>query len=313
MTTDYGTRTPANVTIPDDAEFNMIVDAFLSRYNGGTRREYGLDIQKFAEWCATHGNGIHMFHARRMTIEAYIRYMTDVRGNAPRSVNRRVISLRQFYEYVLDDDYIMKNPCRNVRIPKPKLDLSKKVHLNREETQRFLRAAYDSSPSDYAMCALMAYLGLRVSEMCELDVPDVMHYSKGHRVLVFVGKNGDPATVPQPPVIMRSLDAVIETLEDRTGPVFLRRDGSRMTRRSADRVVKRIAKAAAIQDMVVSPHTLRHGAIANAIDAGIPLRDVQIMARHRDISTTIRIYDRGRFNLDTHASHGLAAYLGAVG
>lgn len=65
--------------------------------------------------------------------------------------------------------------------------------------------------------------------------------------------------------------------------------------------------------MIVSPHTLRHGAIANAIDAGIPIRDVQLMARHRDISTTITIYDKGRFNLDTHASHGLAAYLGAVG
>jgi site-specific recombinase XerD len=312
MTADYGTRLPANVTIPDDAEFELLIDAFLSRYGTSTRNEYGRDIALFREWCETHANGLHPFHARRMTIEAYVRYLSDERGNVARSVNRRLISLRQFFEYALDDDYVMKNPCRNVRMARPKLDLSKKVHLNREETQRFLRAAYDSSPSDYAMCTLMAYLGMRVSEVCELNVPDVLHYSKGHRVVTFVGKNGDPATLPQAPVIMRALDTVIEALEDKQGPLFIRRDGTRMTRRSADRVVKRIAKKAAINDMVVSPHTLRHGAIANAIDAGIPLREVQLAARHRDISTTIRIYDRGRLNLDTHASHGLAAYLGSV-
>ena len=313
MTADYGTRTPPNVTVPDDAEFELLIDAFVARYGPSTRSEYSRDIAMFREWCATFGGGVHPFHARRMTIEAYVRHMADVRGNNARSINRRIISLRQFFEYALDDDYVVKNPCRNVRLARPKLDLSKKVHLNREETQRFLRAAYDTSISEYAMCALMAYLGMRVSEVCELDVPDVLHYSKGHRVISFVGKNGDPATLPQPPVVMRALDTLISELDDKDGALFVRRDGSRMTRRSADRVVKRTAKKAHIDDMVVSPHTLRHGAIANAIDAGIPLRDVQIAARHRDISTTIRVYDKGRFNLDTHASHGLAAYLGAVG
>ncbi|QDK02789.1 tyrosine integrase [Gordonia phage Squiddly] len=312
MTAHHATQfTPE---IPSDREFALFIDAFLARYGENTRRDYTRDIQLFRDWLTEHVDGMHPFEVRRRTIEAYIRHMVDTRGNAPRSVNRRLICLRQFYEFAVDDDYIIKNPCRNVRFAKPKLDLSKKVHLNREETQRLLHAAYRSSPSEYAMLALMAYLGLRVSEVCELDVPDVLHYSKGHRVIAFVGKNGDPATVPQPPVIMRALDAVIDGLEDKRGALFLRRDGSRMTRRSAARVVVRLAKAAAVDgDMNVSPHTLRHGAIANAIDAGIPIRDVQLMARHRDISTTIRIYDRGRFNLDTHASHGLAAYLGAVG
>ncbi|MGK9270524.1 hypothetical protein KXR83_05925 [Williamsia muralis] len=46
--------------------------------------------------------------------------------------------------------------------------------------------------------------------------------------------------------------------------------------------------------------------------AGVPLRQVQLSARHADISTTIRLYDRGRANLDTHSAHALAAYFGAV-
>jgi site-specific recombinase XerD len=311
MTADHATHfTPE---LPSEREFQLFIDAFLSRYSNNTRREYSRDIKLFRDWCADHGGGLHPFEAKRRTIEAYVRHMVDVRGNQPRSVNRRLICLRQLFEFAVDDDYMIKNPCRMVRFARPKLDLSQKVHLNREETQRFLHAAYRSSPSEYAMCTLMAYLGLRVSEVCELDVESILHYSKGHRVIQFIGKNGDPATVPQPPVVMRALDEVVSGFDEKSGPLFRRRDGSRMTRRSAARVVARIAKAAAIQGIKVSPHTLRHGAIANAIDAGIPLRDVQLMARHRDISTTVKIYDRGRFNLDTHASHGLAAYLGAVG
>ncbi|MCP2163120.1 tyrosine-type recombinase/integrase, partial [Williamsia serinedens] len=309
MTALYATQpTPE---LPSDAEFELLLDAFLSRYRKNTRDCYERDIRMFCGWLTE--MGLHPFAIRRRTVEAYVRHMIDDRGNLARSVNRRLIALRMFYEFAIDDDYILKNPCRNVRLAKPKLDLTKKLSLTREEFQRFMRAAYDSNATEYAMCTLMGYLGMRVTEVCELTVPDVLHYSKGHRVVQFVGKGGDAFVLPQPPVVMRSLDALIDELgRDYKGPLFLRRDGSQMTRRSADRVVKRLAKKAAIADMIVSPHTLRHSAIVNAISAGIPLRDVQIMARHRDISTTIRVYDRGRFDLDTHATHGLAAYLGAV-
>jgi site-specific recombinase XerD len=308
MTAPDATRLPISRAIPE-REMELFVAAFLSRWQGNSQIAYSSDVRTFRDWCAE--NDLHPFDARRVHIEAYVRYLREDRKNVPSTINRRIISIRQFFEIAIDDDYMVKNPCRNVIVPRARLDLSKKVSMNREEVQRFLRAAYDTSASEYAMCALMAYLGLRVTEACNLDVGDVLQFSKGHRVVVFVGKGGDPACLPQPPVVMRALDAVIDELGRREGPLFLRRDGSRMTRRSADRVVKRHAKTAGI-GMSVSPHTLRHSAITNAIDAGIPLREVQIAARHRDISTTIRLYDRGRFNLDTHASHGLAAYFGSV-
>lgn len=57
----------------------------------------------------------------------------------------------------------------------------------------------------------------------------------------------------------------------------------------------------------ISPHSLRHS-ITNALDAGVPLRDVQIAARHADPRTTVG-YDRARENLDRHAVHALTAYL----
>jgi len=58
----------------------------------------------------------------------------------------------------------------------------------------------------------------------------------------------------------------------------------------------------------ISPHSLRHRFITAALDAGVPLRDVQIVARHADPRTTTR-YDRARNNLDCHASYIVAAFI----
>jgi site-specific recombinase XerD len=58
----------------------------------------------------------------------------------------------------------------------------------------------------------------------------------------------------------------------------------------------------------ISPHRLRHSFITPGLDAGVPLRDVQIAARHADPRTTTR-YDRARNNLDRHASYIVAAFI----
>jgi site-specific recombinase XerD len=76
-----------------------------------------------------------------------------------------------------------------------------------------------------------------------------------------------------------------------------------MNRHAATRIVRRLAKRAGVTKHI-SPHSLRHSFITAALDAGVPLRDVQIAARHA--RTTTR-YDRARNNLDRHASYIVAA------
>ena len=83
-----------------------------------------------------------------------------------------------------------------------------------------------------------------------------------------------------------------------------------LDRRDANRMVTRIAKSAGIPRQI-SPHSLRRAAITNALDAGVPLRDAQILARHADPRTTEH-YDRARGNLDRHAVHFLTAYIAGV-
>jgi integrase/recombinase XerD len=84
-------------------------------------------------------------------------------------------------------------------------------------------------------------------------------------------------------------------------------NGRRIDRHAAGRIVRRIARRAGIAKRV-GPHTLRHAFITAALDAGVPLRDVQEAASHADPRTTMR-YDRARVSLDRHATYIVATFL----
>jgi integrase/recombinase XerD len=118
-------------------------------------------------------------------------------------------------------------------------------------------------------------------------------------------KGGKVVTVPLAPRTARAVDlAVGERCE---GPIFVGSDGRRLDRHAAARIVHRVARRAGITK-VVGPHTLRHAFITAALDAGVPLRDVQEAASHADPRTTMR-YDRARVSLDRHATYIVAAFV----
>jgi site-specific recombinase XerD len=86
------------------------------------------------------------------------------------------------------------------------------------------------------------------------------------------------------------------------GPLFLAADGRRLDRHGAGRIVRKTARRAGI-GKTVTPHTLRHAFITAALDAGVPLRDVQEAASHADPP------ERARGSLDRHATYIVAAYV----
>ena len=112
-------------------------------------------------------------------------------------------------------------------------------------------------------------------------------------------------TIPLAPRTARAIDLAIG--ERTGGPVFLAGDGRRLDRHGAGRIVRRTARRAGI-NKIVSPHTLRHAFITAALDAGVPLRDVQEAASHADPRTTM-LYDRGRGSLDRHAKSAIRTSL----
>jgi len=95
-----------------------------------------------------------------------------------------------------------------------------------------------------------------------------------------------------------------------TGPLFLDRTGTtRLAYRTAFDQLRRLARTAHIPAVEqITPHSLRHSFVTEALEAGVPLQDVRDAAGHRDPRTTRR-YDRSRHNLDRHPTYVLAAHL----
>ena len=130
--------------------------------------------------------------------------------------------------------------------------------------------------------------------------------NRGHRTSFIHRKGNKTATIPLSPRTARAIDLYIG--ERPSGPIFLNHDGmSRLDRHASARIVRRLTKAAGI-DKRISPHSLRHSFITAALDAGVPLRDVQEAASHSDPRTTMR-YDRGRGSLDRHATYIVSTFV----
>ena len=120
-----------------------------------------------------------------------------------------------------------------------------------------------------------------------------------------VRKGGKTVTIPLAPRTARAIDlAVGERVE---GPIFLSVHGARLDRHAPSRTVRRLARRAGIAKRL-GPLSLRHAFITAALDAGVPLRDVQDIASHADPRTTMR-YDRARQSLDRHARYIVAAFV----
>jgi integrase/recombinase XerD len=158
--------------------------------------------------------------------------------------------------------------------------------------------------AEHALISLLALNGLRVSEAIGANI-EALGVERGHRTLMVTRKGGKVATIPLAPRTARALDLAIGERSD--GPLFLGPDGRRLDRHGAARIVRRVAGRAGMTKPV-GPHTLRHAFITAALDAGVPLRDVQEAASHADPRTTIR-YDRARGSLDRHATYIVAAYV----
>jgi integrase/recombinase XerD len=213
------------------------------------------------------------------------------------------VPIAGFYKYAVEEELLEHFPAAHVR--RPRLDYeSHATGLDRNELGALLVAAGLGRPAEHALIALLALNGLRVSEATSANI-EALGIERGHRTLVITRKGGKVVTIPLAPRTARAIDLAVG--ERSEGPVFLAADGRRLDRHGAARIVRRAADRAGITKPV-GPHTLRHAFITAALDAGVPLRDVQEAASHADPRTTMR-YDRARGSLDRHATYIVAAYL----
>ena len=216
---------------------------------------------------------------------------------------RRLCTVAGFYRYAVEEELLEHSPAVHVR--RPRLDYESHVTgLDRNELGSLLVAAGLGPAVEHALVSLLALNGLRVSEATGANI-EALGLERGHRTLTILRKGGKVVTIPLAPRTARAVDLAVG--ERREGPIFLAADGSRLDRHGAGRIVRRVARRAGIAKLV-SPHTLRHAFITAALDAGVPLRDVQEAASHADPRTTMR-YDRARVSLDRHATYIVATFV----
>lgn len=284
--------------IPDPTRY--VIAGFLAGYRGRTREAYTTDLKLWGRFCAAHD--LPLLAVQRAHIELFAR-AEEERGLMNSSIARRLGTIRSFYKYAYLEDFIAKDPAAHVRRPKVPQD-STTLGLDRMELSSFIAVATAMSPKAHALACLLGLNGLRVSELCSLNIEDLTT-DRGHTVITFMGKGDKPARVPLAPRTSRAVMMLADGRID--GPLFLRADGNRMDRHAARRIVKRICRKAGITKRI-SPHSLRHSAITAALDANVPIRDVQDFARHADPRTTSR-YDRNRMSLDRHATYIVSAFV----
>ena len=278
----------------------LALAGFLAGYSGLTRQAYELDLRQYISWC--HQHHLRLFQACRADIECFARDL-EARGQARATITRRLCTVAGFYRYAVEEELLDHSPAAHVR--RPRLDYeSHATGLDRNELGALLVAAGLGPPAEHALISLLALNGLRVSEATGADI-EALGIERGHRTLVVTRKGGKVVTIPLAPRTARAIDLAIG--ERCAGPVFLAPDGGRLDRHGAARIVRQVARCAGITK-AVGPHTLRHAFITAALDAGVPLRDVQEAASHADPRTTMR-YDRARVSLDRHATYIVAAYV----
>ncbi|WP_343047891.1 tyrosine-type recombinase/integrase [Nocardioides daedukensis] len=187
--------------------------------------------------------------------------------------------VRGFFRFAHIDGLIAADPAVYARLPKVQHDESRTQGLDRLELIRFLQVAQTLTVHHGALAFLLGINTLRASEAVAVRIEDYAEILRGHRVLHLVSKGNKPATMPFTVPVLRVVEAWRG--QRTSGPLVLRpTTGRPIDRRDAYRMVARITRVAGIPRHI-SPHSLRHAAITNALDAGVPLRDAQILAPPR--------------------------------
>ena len=272
------------------------VSSYPARYAGRTHVLYAFQLREWFTWCEAHGLGPAGRGSNGLMSSVYIRQLGE-RGLMDSSVVTNMHAVRGFFRFAHIDGLIAADPAVYARLPRIHRDQSRTQGLDRLELIRFLQVAQTITVHHGALAFLLGINALRASEAAAVRIEDYADTLRGYRVLHVVGKGNKPATMPLTVPVLRVLEACRG--QRASGPLILRPvSGQPINRRDTYRMVARIAAAAGIPRHI-SPHSLRHAAIANALDAGVPLRDAQILARHADPRTTEH-YDRARGNLALH-------------
>ncbi len=224
----------------------------------------------------------------RERIEGHIRKLRES-GLAVSSVERAVSAIKGFHRFMVSERITAAHPAADLPLPK-KPDRLPDV-ISRQQAAALLDQPFPKTAAgqrDHAIVEVLYGCGLRVSELCGLDLRRVM---LDEQVLRVVGKGNKERVVP---IVGTAAAALSDYLENwrpelvsprvSTSAVFLNNRGRRLSRQSVHSLVAKSGAVVGIDGL--HPHTLRHSFATHMLEGGADLRIVQELLGHADISTT---------------------------
>ncbi len=267
------------------------IDAYRRSVGGlspASVRAYSTDVDRFAEW-ASRGGAEGPAGVDRIVLRRYLAFLST-RRYSKATIARTAASLRSYFQWCAKRGLVGADPSARLSAPAPDSRLPRV--LGHAELDQLLEPAPGPDPGqpdevdrrDDAVLELLYGSGLRVAELCGLDVGDL---DLVRRVVTVTGKGAKQRQV----LIHDRCAAVLEAwLEGpRTamaGPespaeaLFYNRRGSRLGPRDVRRLLDRRSP------VPTHPHALRHSFATHLLDGGADLRVVQELLGHASLQTT---------------------------
>ena len=252
-----------------------------------TLASYKRDINIYNEYVSK--KGIDYLNIKKEGIKKYLDHLRD-EGRAPTTISRNIASLKAFYAYLCDKEYISENPAYDLKYEKTKRKVP--AILTGKEIDRLLSQPELNSFKgcrDKVMLEVLYATGIRVSELINLKSNNIdlemgyINCTTGNKKRVI------PLHEEAVEVIKYYLVNYRKELRKGSKYIFINAEGNPISRQGFWKVIKDYAKKARIKKEI-TPNTLRHSFAAHLIQNGADLKSIQEMLGHADISTT-QIYN----------------------
>lgn len=227
----------------------------------------------------------------------------------PTSISRKISSIREFYKFLISEKIINENPAKYLELPKKQKNLPK--FLTKEEIDLLISNAGDirNSLRLRTMIELLYASGIRVSELCEIQIKSIMK----DKILIH-GKGSKERIVPIHYKAQEAIEKWIKISKEKypDSKYLFPSTGisGHITRDAFFKLLKKCAILSGIDPNRVSPHVLRHSFASHLLSSGANLRVIQTILGHEDIATT-QIYthlDSKKLENTLKEHHPLAKY-----
>ena len=246
-----------------------------------TTRAYRTDVTQFVAWLAeTNGVADTASKITRLDMVEYLAHLAG-RGLTGVSCARKLAALREYFRYLEGMDLIARSPLAG--IDTPKREQRGRNYLTPEEYSRLLAAA-GGHPRDFAILTLFLQTGIRISELCALEIEDID--TKGRTLRVREGKGQSARTVE---LEKKGAQAVTSWLRVRPDSLseafFLGRDGQPLKEWGVRDLLAKYCAAAGIKK-AITPHSLRHTFASYKAERGVSAFQLKEWLGHRKLDTT---------------------------